>query len=97
MSDHRVIPPTENGLANCRTADPDAMFPEPLKKREVAAAKRVCAGCPFELRKACREYALGFAPTSLPGVWGGLSEGERRRERKRRRAATAQSSVALAV
>ncbi|MFE9561263.1 WhiB family transcriptional regulator [Streptomyces sp. NPDC006487] len=39
-----------------------------------AAAKRVCAGCP--VREACLEHALR---TREPyGVWGGLTEEERR-------------------
>ncbi|MFG2619557.1 WhiB family transcriptional regulator [Streptomyces sp. NPDC048507] len=39
------------------------------------AAKRVCAGCP--VRTACLEHALS---TREPfGVWGGLTEEERRR------------------
>ncbi len=43
--------------------------------------KDVCAGCP--VRAACLEYAL--AAGEQFGVWGGLSENERRRLRDARR------------
>ena len=42
--------------------------------REVNHAKRVCQGCP--VRQECLEYAL-TTPDQW-GVWGGLSERERR-------------------
>ncbi|MGH8897051.1 MAG: WhiB family transcriptional regulator [Egibacteraceae bacterium] len=46
----------------------------------IAYAKAVCAVCP--VREDCLEYALGTG--QLDGVWGGLSEDERRAERRRR-------------
>lgn len=41
-------------------------------------AKKVCLGC--EVRAECLEYALGHDERF--GIWGGLSERERRRLKK---------------
>ncbi|MFD5573428.1 WhiB family transcriptional regulator [Streptomyces cadmiisoli] len=41
--------------------------------RDIAAAKRVCAGCPVVTE--CLHYALRGGQTS--GVWGGTDEHER--------------------
>lgn len=46
----------------------------------IAEAKKVCSTCPVLAQ--CRNYAL--AAGDLCGVWGGLTEGERRRQRLRR-------------
>ena len=45
------------------------------KGGSVRPAKRVCMAC--EVREACLEYALERDERS--GVWGGMSERERRR------------------
>lgn len=60
----------------CAETDPDAFFPD--KGGSVREAKRVCLGC--EVRSECLEYAL--ANEEDFGVWGGLSERERRRLRR---------------
>lgn len=57
----------------CAQTDPEVFFPE--KGRSNAAAKRVCVACP--VRVACLDAAL--ARNERFGVWGGLSERERRR------------------
>jgi Transcription factor WhiB len=57
---------------SCVHADPDVFFPD--KGGSAAAAKAVCAGCP--VRTDCLDYAL--ANSERFGVWGGLSERERR-------------------
>ncbi len=57
----------------CLDADPEAFFPE--KGGSTREAKRICAAC--EVREACLEYAL--AHDERFGIWGGLSERERRR------------------
>jgi WhiB family redox-sensing transcriptional regulator len=57
----------------CAQTDPEVFFPE--KGGSVREAKAVCAGCP--VRTPCLEYAL--AHDERFGVWGGLSERERRR------------------
>ncbi|WP_346618553.1 WhiB family transcriptional regulator [Blastococcus montanus] len=65
--------------ALCAETDPEAFFPE--KGGSTRDAKRVCAGCP--VRDECLEYAL--ASDERFGIWGGLSERERRRVRLQRR------------
>jgi WhiB family redox-sensing transcriptional regulator len=53
----------------------------PARGESVSEAKAVCAEC--RVRKQCLEYALRF--DVLCGVWGGLSERERRQLRRERR------------
>lgn len=67
--------------AACLGLDPDLFFPE--RGEDVAPAKAVCAGCP--VREDCLDYALDNGERH--GIWGGLSERERRRIRRDRRAA----------
>ncbi len=62
--------------ALCAQTDPEAFFPE--KGGSTREAKRVCASC--EVRSECLEYAL--ANDERFGIWGGLSERERRRLKK---------------
>jgi WhiB family redox-sensing transcriptional regulator len=59
--------------ALCAQTDPEAFFPE--KGGSTREAKRICLGC--EVRDKCLEYAL--AHDERFGIWGGLSERERRR------------------
>jgi WhiB family redox-sensing transcriptional regulator len=63
--------------ALCAQTDPEAFFPE--KGGSTREAKRVCTGC--EVRSECLEYAL--AKDERFGIWGGLSERERRRLKRR--------------
>jgi WhiB family redox-sensing transcriptional regulator len=63
--------------ALCAQTDPEAFFPE--KGGSTRDAKRVCSECPVS--EACLDYAL--AKDERFGIWGGLSERERRRLRKR--------------
>ena len=65
--------------ALCAQTDPEAFFPE--KGGSTREAKRVCTGC--EVRAECLEFAL--ASDERFGIWGGLSERERRRLRLMRR------------
>ncbi|WP_456868684.1 WhiB family transcriptional regulator [Geodermatophilus sp. SYSU D00766] len=65
--------------ALCAETDPEAFFPE--KGGSTREAKRVCAGC--SVRTECLEFAL--ANDERFGIWGGLSERERRRVRLERR------------
>ena len=66
--------------ALCAQTDPEAFFPE--KGGSTRDAKKICTTC--EVKAECLEYALandeGF------GIWGGLSERERRRLRRSRSA-----------
>jgi len=65
--------------ALCAETDPEAFFPE--KGGSTREAKRVCSGC--SVRAQCLEAAL--ANDERFGIWGGLSERERRRLRLLRR------------
>ncbi len=69
--------------ALCAETDPEAFFPE--KGGSTREAKRVCTGC--TVRAECLEFAL--ANDERFGIWGGLSERERRRLRLQRRELTA--------
>ncbi|HLP23577.1 MAG TPA: WhiB family transcriptional regulator [Microbacteriaceae bacterium] len=61
----------------CAQTDPEAFFPE--KGGSTRDAKKICASC--EVRVECLEYAL--QNDERFGIWGGLSERERRKLRKR--------------
>jgi WhiB family redox-sensing transcriptional regulator len=63
--------------ALCAQTDPEAFFPE--KGGSTREAKRICQVC--EVRDDCLEYAL--AHDERFGIWGGLSERERRKLKKR--------------
>lgn len=67
--------------ASCRDVDPEVFFPVAQEgseafARQVAVAVAVCVGCP--VREACAAEAVRV---DAVGVWGGLTEGERRRLR----------------
>ena len=64
--------------ANCSGVDPDLFFPE--RGASTREAKAVCANC--KVRPDCLEYALSNGEKF--GIWGGLSERERRRLRRQR-------------
>ena len=64
--------------ANCLGVDPDLFFPE--RGASTREAKAVCRSC--EVRVDCLEYALAHGEKF--GIWGGLSERERRRVRRQR-------------
>ncbi|WP_282958973.1 WhiB family transcriptional regulator [Phycicoccus avicenniae] len=61
----------------CAQTDPEAFFPE--KGGSTREAKKVCVSC--EVRAECLEYAL--SNDERFGIWGGLSERERRKLKKR--------------
>nr|WP_269204429.1 WhiB family transcriptional regulator [Motilibacter deserti] len=62
--------------ALCAQTDPEAFFPE--KGGSTREAKKVCLSC--EVRSECLDYAL--AHDERFGIWGGLSERERRKLRR---------------
>ena len=64
--------------ANCLGVDPDLFFPE--RGASTREAKEVCRGC--VVREDCLEYALQNGEKF--GIWGGMSERERRRIRRQR-------------
>ena len=63
--------------ALCAQTDPEAFFPE--KGGSTREAKRICESC--EVTAQCLDYAL--KNDERFGIWGGLSERERRKLRKR--------------
>ena len=75
QDDEEVLTWQERSL--CAQTDPEAFFPE--KGGSTREAKKVCVGC--EVRSECLEYAL--AKDERFGIWGGLSERERRKLKKR--------------
>nr|WP_055122142.1 WhiB family transcriptional regulator [Corynebacterium oculi] len=62
--------------ALCAQTDPEAFFPE--KGGSTREAKRICRAC--GVRDECLEYAL--ENDERFGIWGGLSDRERRRLRR---------------
>ena len=76
--------------ANCLGVDPDLFFPE--RGASTKEAKEVCRGC--VVREDCLEYALQNSEKF--GIWGGMSERERRRIR-RARAIARRSAAATAA
>jgi WhiB family transcriptional regulator, redox-sensing transcriptional regulator len=62
----------------CAQTDPEAFFPE--KGGSTRDAKKICGQC--EVRAQCLQYALDNDERF--GIWGGLSERERRKLRRGR-------------
>ncbi|HET9899016.1 MAG TPA: WhiB family transcriptional regulator [Streptosporangiaceae bacterium] len=63
--------------AACRNAEPDLFFPisaTPASKATIQRAKQVCASCPVSAQ--CLSYALHHRQEQ--GIWGGLTDDERR-------------------
>lgn len=81
----------ENG--NCLGVDPDLFFPE--RGASTREAKEVCRSC--EVSRDCLEFALQNGEKF--GIWGGMSERERRRIRRQRNMAARafESEVVLEV
>lgn len=64
--------------AACKGMDTDLFFPP--RGGPVVEAQRTCGRCP--VRESCLAYAVANGETA--GIWGGLTERQRRRERSRR-------------
>ncbi len=73
--------------ANCMGVDPDLFFPE--RGASTKEAKEVCRGC--VVREDCLEFALRNSEKF--GIWGGMSERERRRVRRARAIAAREASA----
>jgi WhiB family redox-sensing transcriptional regulator len=73
--------------ANCMGVDPELFFPE--RGASTREAKEVCRGC--VVRLDCLEFAI--ANSEKFGIWGGMSERERRRVRRARVLAHAASTA----
>ena len=75
---------TWHEYAACRGEDPELFFPVGTTgpaEAQVQSAKAICALCP--VREECLQWALDTAQDA--GVWGGLSEEERRALRRGQR------------
>ena len=59
-------------LAACRGAELNLFFPE--RGESAGPARRVCSACP--VREPCLDYAI--SNRIVHGIWGGLTERERR-------------------
>lgn len=75
--------------ALCAQTDPEAYFP--ARGGSTRAAKQICLRCP--VRAECLEYALEHDERF--GVWGGLSERERRPLKRPRAAKTRRKERAV--
>ena len=64
--------------ASCRNTNSDLFFPD--RGASTRVAKQICAAC--QVRVDCLEYAVTRGEKF--GIWGGLSERERRKIRKQR-------------
>jgi len=69
--------------ANCKGANADLFFPE--RGASTRTAKGICREC--QVREDCLEFAITTGEKF--GIWGGLSERERRRIRRERQIAAA--------
>ncbi len=67
--------------ANCTGANANLFFPE--RGASTRAAKSICREC--RVREDCLEFAISTGEKF--GIWGGMSERERRRVRKERQIA----------
>jgi WhiB family transcriptional regulator, redox-sensing transcriptional regulator len=64
--------------AACRDADPELFFPEgeiKSARTQVRTAKLICRRCPVS--SICLSWAMASGHEA--GIWGGLTEDERRR------------------
>ncbi len=67
--------------ANCRGADADLFFPE--RGASTRKAKAICGEC--QVKAQCLDFAIDVGEKF--GIWGGMSERERRRVRRDRQIA----------
>lgn len=69
--------------AECLRMDPrvfTSQKADPTYPEDLARAKNACSHCP--VTQQCLDYAMTYRPF---GVWGGLTDGERRQLRKGQR------------
>ncbi|WP_167455553.1 WhiB family transcriptional regulator [Streptomyces tirandamycinicus] len=63
--------------APCSRIDPEIMFPNPRDAKGIKLAKSTCGRCPFTAQ--CLERSLDPATRCDSGVFGGLTEDERKK------------------
>ena len=74
--------PNWRAYAACRDADPELFFPDGdirSARAQVQTAKLICRGC----RVSATCLSLALASGQEAGIWGGLTEDERRRLHRR--------------
>jgi WhiB family redox-sensing transcriptional regulator len=73
--------PTFTGDEPCAEVGVDWFVPDDTSNRimRVKKLRQICAPCP--MREPCLEYALHV---NVEGFWGGMTDGERRKERRAR-------------
>ena len=81
--DIAMVRPSWFAHAACAGADIETFFPS--RGEDCRDARLICDGCP--VREACLDFALTTGQAF--GVWGGLTEHQRRRARQERRVSTA--------
>jgi len=86
---HIMLDTSWQETSNCLGVDPDLFFPE--RGASTREAKEVCRGC--IVREDCLEFAL--ANGEKFGIWGGMSERERRRIRRQRAMERQAAAVAI--
>lgn len=80
--------------ARCKDEDPELFFPIGTTgpaAAQIERAKAICMQC--EVRVHCLEWALATGQDA--GVWGGMSEEERRALRRARRREATGSRIAV--
>jgi WhiB family redox-sensing transcriptional regulator len=70
--------------AACRGIDPDLFHPPRGANKQVEQAKAFCRECP--VRQECLDFALDWLPKRNSGIYGGMSERQRRRIKASRKA-----------
>lgn len=75
-----IAPESWRHQAACASTDPEVFFPGRGEWLGVIEAKKICLKCP--VIESCRKHALQKGETF--GVWGGMSENERRKARRAR-------------
>ncbi|HEY2550793.1 MAG TPA: WhiB family transcriptional regulator [Streptosporangiaceae bacterium] len=76
MNSHWQTDDWRSGAA-CLSADPDLFFPisaTPASASQVSCARAYCARC--EVRSDCARFALEHP--EVQGIWGGLTDAERK-------------------
>jgi len=79
--------------AICRDTDPELFFPVGTTGQallQIAKAKGVCCQCPVKVE--CLDFAM--ETNQYTGIWGGLSEDERRNLRRQNAARTREQRTA---
>jgi WhiB family transcriptional regulator, redox-sensing transcriptional regulator len=74
--------PDWRAYAACRDVDPELFFPDGdirSARAQVQTAKLICRGC--RVSPTCLSWALASGQEA--GIWGGLTEDERRRLHRR--------------